>query len=103
MSKIIVVGDADSALGFRLAGVVNARAVEPAQADAEVSQVLADPDAGILVITQECLAALSHKTRKVLSITAKPVVIEIPGKIAADVPGQRIADLVKKAIGIELK
>lgn len=105
MSKIIVLGDADTVLGFHLAGVVDARAVGEGAADADeaVGEALASPDAGILIITQETLAALSHKTKKVLAATAKPVVIEIPGKRAVEVPGQRISDLVKKAIGIELK
>lgn len=104
MSKIIVLGDEDTILGFHLAGVVEARAVSTQeQADDAVQQALSSPDAGILIMTQECSSWLSQKTRKALSATAKPVVIEIPGKRAVEVPGQLISDLVKKAIGIELK
>lgn len=103
MSKIIVLGDQDTVLGFHLAGVVDAKAVRAGAEDEAVGEALANPEAGILVITQETLAALSHKTKKILAATAKPVVIEIPGKRAVEVPGQRISDLVKKAIGIELK
>lgn len=103
MSKIIVLGDADTVLGFRLAGVVDTKVVQDSTADDAVGEALANPEAGILVITQETLAALSHKTKKLLAVTAKPVVIEIPGKRSVEVPGQSISDLVKKAIGIELK
>ncbi len=104
MSKIIVVGDGDTVLGFRLAGVADSSVVEEgAPGDEVVLNALADPSAGILVITRECLAALSQKTRKLLASAAKPVVIEVPGKRAVEVPGQRISDLVKKAIGVELK
>ena len=103
MSKIIVLGDDDTVLGFRLAGVVDARVVQVGAADGAVEEALANPEAGILVITQEAFASLSYKTRKTIAATAKPVVIEVAGKRAVEVAGARISDLVKKAIGIDLK
>lgn len=103
MSKIIVLGDEDTVLGFRLAGIAEARVAQAGAADEAFAEALSGPDAGIVVITQELLASLSHKSKKVLAATAKPVVIEIPGKRAVEVPGQQISELVKKAIGIELK
>lgn len=98
MSKIIVLGDADTVLGFRLAGVVDTKVVQDSTADDAVSEALANPQAGILVITQDTLASLSHKTKKLLAATAKPVVIEVPGKRAVQVPGQSISDLVRRQL-----
>ncbi len=104
MDKIIVVGDADTVLGFRLAGVSQAHAVSDAEgAEAGVGEALARSDAGILIITQEALNSLSAKTRKELSLVAKPAVVEVPGKRAADQGGESLAALIKKAMGVDLK
>jgi len=103
LSKIIVLGDPDTILGFRLAGVLDSMVVEVGAADEPVAQALENPDAGILIVTQEVMASLSYKSKKLLASKAKPVVIEVPGKRSVEVPGQSVSDLVKKAIGIELK
>lgn len=103
MEKIMVIGDADTVTGFRLAGVIESKVADAAQADAAVTDAIARPDVGIVIITQDMLAALSHKTVKQLETLAKPVVIEVPGKRDASGATESISEQVKKAIGIELK
>ena len=50
-------------------------------------------------------SGFSHKTKKAMEALAKPVIVTVPGKSEA-LGGKKsgnIADLVKRAIGIELK
>ncbi len=104
MDKIIVIGDADTVLGFRLAGVTEAAVVEtPEAGEAAVSQALAATDSGILIITQDVMATLPQKTQKHLQSIAKPAVVEVPGKKAAEAGGESIKVLIKKVMGVELK
>jgi V/A-type H+-transporting ATPase subunit F len=101
--KIIVLGDEDTVLGFRLAGVKEASVVTEKDADEKLQTAIANSQAGIIIATQEIMRALSPKTRKQLATLSKPVVIEIPGKRDQSEPGQSINEMVKKAIGVELK
>ncbi len=103
MDKIIVIGDADTVTGFRLAGVLEALPADQSNADELVSAAIARPDVGILIITQDVLSSLSSKTSKQIETLAKPVVIDVPGKRDASKPSESIAQRVKKAIGVELK
>lgn len=103
MEKIIVLGDEDTVLGFRLAGVKEAAVATAQDADALMQEAIANPKAGIVIATQETVRALSAKTRKQLATLSKPVVIEIPGKRDQSEPGQSINEMVKRAIGVELK
>ncbi len=104
MDKIIVVADADTVLGFRLAGVAEAHEAESEEeAERAVTAALSRSDAGILVITQQAMDALSPKTRRELSSIAKPAVIEVPGKRELDRGAESLSALIKKTMGIELK
>ena len=104
MDKIIVIGDSDTVLGFRLAGVTEAAVAEtPEAAQAAVAAALDSADSGILIITQDAMSSLTPKVRKHLQSIAKPAVIEVPGKKAAAASGESIAVLIKKVMGVELK
>ncbi|MBI3588697.1 hypothetical protein HY995_00610 [Candidatus Micrarchaeota archaeon] len=104
MDKIIFVGDSDSALGFRLAGVAEAHSVSTSEeAEQAVQSVLRRNDVGIMVLTQEAMRTLSPKTRRLIRDVAKPVVIEVPGKRDTSSQSESLAAMVKKAIGVELK
>jgi V/A-type H+-transporting ATPase subunit F len=104
MDKIVVIGDADTVLGFRLAGVTEARTVTtPQEAEEAVATAVAATDSGIMIVTQEVMSTLSQKTQKQLQSLAKPAVIEVPGKKAVAAGGESIAVLIKKVMGVELK
>ena len=104
MDKIIVIGDGDTVLGFRLAGVAEAHETSgPEETERLVADALSRPDAGILVITQEVFESLGPRTRKELSSIAKPAVIEVPGKREIDRGSENLGLLIKKVMGIELK
>ncbi len=104
MDKIMVIGDSDTVLGFRLAGVVDAKVVAAGEnAEETIAAAIAATDIGILIVTQETMRSLSPKTQKHLQSIAKPAVIEVAGKKAVAAGGESIAVLIKKVMGVELK
>ena len=101
--KIIVVGDADTVAGFRLAGVSESYLASAANAEECVLAALASSNAGILIVSDEVVENLSHKGKKALSASTKPVVVTVPSRKVSVAAGSSIAELVKRAIGVELK
>jgi len=95
--EVAVVGGEEFVLGFRLAGVRKTHAVAAERVEEKITQVIADPDVGILVLSTDDLARLSHGMRRRLESLARPVVITI-GKFQQE----DLRTKIKRAIGVDL-
>jgi len=95
--EVAVVGGEEFVLGFRLAGVRKTHGVAPEQVEERITQVLADPDVGILVLDTDDLTRLSHGMRRRLESVPRPVVITI-GKFQQE----DLRTKIKRAIGVDL-
>jgi V/A-type H+-transporting ATPase subunit F len=102
--KIAIIGDTDTVVGFRLAGILNSNvpsdASETRQALLAFSQ---NPNISIIIIT-EPLAEENRETIEELSERPYPVIVEIPDKTGR-LEGKEspVRRLVKRAIGVELE
>ncbi|MFX1510036.1 MAG: V-type ATP synthase subunit F [Promethearchaeota archaeon] len=102
--KIAIIGDTDTVVGFRLAGILNSNipsnASETRQAMLNFSQ---DQNISIIIIT-EPLAEYIRETIEELSERPYPVIVEIPDKTGR-LEGKEspVRRLVKRAIGVELE
>lgn len=102
--KIAIIGDTDTVVGFRLAGILNSdipsNASETRQAMLNFSQ---DQNISIIIIT-EPLAEDVRETIEELSERPYPVIVEIPDKTGR-LEGKEspVRRLVKRAIGVELE
>lgn len=95
--ELAVVGRDDFVLGFRLAGVRKTYSVDPEGFEAKVTEVVDDPEVGILVVSTDDLQRLSHGTRRRLETVSRPVVIAVGSQQEEDLRAK-----VKRAIGIDL-
>jgi len=98
--KIGVVGDPQMAVGFRLAGLTDVYEVEnPEEALKTIEELDRREDIGLIIISEKLGDTLRDKLSKVSTY-----IVEVPDK---DGPIIRehdpIRDLVRKAVGIELK
>lgn len=103
--KITILGDEDTVLGFRMAGVTNSISTTVEKCEADFLTLLSTSDVGIIVIQEDFEQNFSRKTKKVIETLSKPVIVTVPSKNSA-LGGKKsgsIAELVKRAIGIELK
>jgi vacuolar-type H+-ATPase subunit F/Vma7 len=103
MSKIIILGDHDMALGFSLIGLRDCVTTDAQNAEAELDKALARPDAGMIILLEDFVPPLSHKMRRRIEASSKPVVVTVPGKSGATRASGNLQALIKRAIGIELK
>ena len=98
--KIAVVGDLDMATGFRLAGLTDVYEVNSNDEALKALEELKDrEDIGLIIISEK----LGESIRDRLSKFNK-FVVEVPDKNGPIVrEHDPIKDLVRKAVGIELK
>ena len=103
--KIAVIGDHDTIAGFALAGVNELIPVTRETCEEQFLKTATRGEIGIIILQEDLASGFTHKTKKIIETLSHPVVITVPGK--ADVVGGKksgnIAELVKRAIGIELK
>ena len=102
--KIVVVGDTDTAVGLKLAGVSDAYVVNDKQeAESIIKKLSQTEDVGLIVITEKIANQIRPVIRKILEQDL-PILVEIPDKYGP-VSGETdiIRDLIRKAVGIDLK
>lgn len=98
MKEIAVIGDAEFALGFRLAGI--RKVVEdPQDAEQEVKNALANDKVGILIISQHIKNCLSDDTKELVEDAIQPVTVVV----STEDSGDDLKRMIKKSIGIELE
>ncbi len=102
--KIAIIGDIDTVVGFRLAGILKSDIpTDPASTRRALLDFSRDSDVSIIIIT-EPLAEDIRENIEEISQRPYPVIVEIPeksGRLAKkESPLRR---LVKRAIGVELE
>jgi len=98
--KIGVVGDLHMAVGFRLAGLTDVYQVEdPEEALKIIEELDRREDIGLIIISEKLGDTLRDKLSKV-----ETYIVEVPDK-EGPIARERdpIRELVRKAVGIELK
>ncbi|MHA1742439.1 MAG: V-type ATP synthase subunit F [Candidatus Thorarchaeota archaeon] len=101
--KIAVIGDRDTVIGFRMAGVSEtAVPTGPDETEDALKHYFRDPDIGLIVIT-EPLAKTVEKTILELSQVPVPVIMLIPDRNGSTGAYESVLrELVRRAVGLEI-
>ena len=100
--SIVVVGDAPTCTGFRLAGVSSVHIADEGNAGEIIDGLISSSDSGIIIVNERLLERLDSKMRKKIERLAKPVIIAVPDKDGATEQADSLKNMVKKALGFEL-
>lgn len=105
LDKILVMGEEDFLVGFKLAGVKDVVLCNSLNAEEELWKALDRKDVGIIIYSDDLKpSSFSPKLKRALDNTSKPVVVSVIGRKGGVVSeSASIAAMVKRAIGIELK
>lgn len=101
-----VIADADSVVGFRLAGVDAVAAGCPEEAERLLRDCIAEGCASLILLNQSFLDRFSEATRRRIEKLGLPLIIPLPispawGKAE---PGQDyVLSLIRRAIGFQMK
>ncbi len=103
--RISVVGDEDTTVGFRLAGVKDAHFARDSKEAGELLKKLAKEEGmGMIIVTERYADELREEIRALREGKIMPVFVEIPdkkGPMAKRV--DPIKELVRRAVGVEIK
>ncbi len=103
--KISVIGDEDTTMGFRLAGIRDAHFVRDSREAGELLRKLAKEEGmGMIILTERYADALRAEIKALSEGKIVPIFVEIPdkkGPIAKKV--DPIKELVRRAVGVEIK
>ncbi|KUH32317.1 ATP synthase subunit F [Thermococcus celericrescens] len=100
--KIAVLGDRDTALGFRLAGAHEVYSFEDTPLEIErlrnkLRELIERGDVGIILITER----FAQKV-EIPEVTL-PIILQVPDKSGSRFGEEAIKEIVRRAIGVELK
>lgn len=100
--RYYVIGDEDTVLGFRYAGVegeVVSTSEEARQALARAGRL---PDIGILIITDVVADTVRQEVNAVRFDRALPLVVEVPGPAGPSPLRRDLLSLIREAVGIRV-
>ncbi|ADT84672.1 V-type ATP synthase subunit F [Thermococcus barophilus] len=100
--KIVLMGDRDTALGFKLAGVhevysFEETSLENERAKNKLKELIEREDVGIILITERLAQRIG------IPDVAFPIILQIPDKFGSIFGEEQLREIVRKAIGVELK
>ncbi len=100
--KIAVLGDKDTALGFRLAGAHEVYSFDDTPLDMErlrnkLKELVERDDIGIILITERFVQKVE------LPEVTLPIILQVPDKSGSRLGEEAIKEIVRRAIGVELK
>ncbi|AEK73197.1 V-type ATP synthase subunit F [Thermococcus sp. 4557] len=100
--KIAVLGDKDTALGFRLAGAHEVYSFEDTPLEVErlrnkLRELIERGDVGIILITER------FAQRVEIPEVTLPIILQVPDKSGSRFGEEAIKEIVRRAIGVELK
>jgi len=100
--KVVVLGDRDTALGFKLAGAHEVYTFEDTAVEMErlrnkLRELVERDDVGVVLVTER------FAQRVELPDVAFPIILQVPDKSGSRIGEEQIKEIVRRAIGVELK
>jgi V/A-type H+-transporting ATPase subunit F len=105
MSRLIVIADQDTALGFQLAGAEVIRTLDYESGRSNLLKFLSDPTVGLIAVSSVLVEKLDDATRRRVEMSYKPVVVALPaGGPVMGFASRReyLATLIRRAVGFHL-
>jgi vacuolar-type H+-ATPase subunit F/Vma7 len=97
-----LIGDADTAAAFALAGVRGVTPENAGEARDSFRAALGLPDAMLLIVTEGFALQLEEEIGKHRLSGAQPMVIEIPENLSGEFGGRSLMESIRRAVGISI-
>ena len=100
--NIFVIGDRDTVLGFRLAGVRGSVVDGCDDASLALEHALRDASNGLVLISESIADLIRERVDTHRFGAGIPLVLEIPGAAGPSADRVPISDVVRKAVGVSV-
>ena len=100
--KFCCIADEDTVRGFRLAGIAGHVVTNAEQAAGAVAGMAAQPDCGIIILTQEVAAGIRPQVDALRLERVRPLIVEIPGPKGPLAGRKNLRQFVQEAVGLHV-
>ncbi len=100
--RFYCIGDEETVRGFRLAGVAGWPVKTASEAAEALARVAAQPDVGIVLLTQKLAAGIRAQVDAFRLERDRPLLLEIPGPDGPLPERKSLRQLVHSAVGIRI-
>ena len=100
--KFYVIGDEDTVLGFRLAGIEGESVGTAEETRVALETAFGQDDVAVIIIPERVAAQVRDQVNQYLYKTTFPLIIEIPDRLGPMEGRGSIRDLIRSAIGIHM-
>jgi len=98
----LLIGDADSAAAFALAGVRGTTPESAAEAKEAFRSAVAEPEIMMLIVTEGFALQLEEEIGRHRQKGARPMVIEIPENLSGEFSSRSLMEAIRNAVGISV-
>lgn len=105
MYKLVVLTDADTADGFRLAGVDVSVVESPEEARKALSSLIDDDATGIIAVNERLMSGIDERLRKKIDSIYRPIVVSLPIREKLEIGEDHrayLSRLIRRAIGFDI-
>lgn len=95
--KIVALGDQETLTALRLAGIQDTYETKE-----EFNEVCNDTTVGLILITEKLARELASQINEIRMQKLFPIIVEIPDKEGPEHKKDRIGQIIKRAVGVEL-
>jgi vacuolar-type H+-ATPase subunit F/Vma7 len=100
--KYLVIGDEDTVLGFRYAGIEGTVVGTAEEAKEAFASAVKSPTVGIIIINDAIAESIRPDINKVRFEAKEPLIVEIPGPGGPAVERMSLIKMIHQAVGIRL-
>ena len=100
--KFHVIGDEDTVLAFRLAGVEGEVVETPEQTLDALKSAFEIEGLGIIILSERLAVTIRHEVDRYIYKTTFPLIIEIPDRLGPVEGRGSVRDLIRAAVGVRL-
>ena len=101
--KFFVIGDEDTILGFKYAGVEGVVVRTASEAADAFARAVKTPGTGVIIINDAVAESIRDDVNRVRFEATQPIVVEIPGPSGPAVETTSLAKMIQEAVGIRVE
>lgn len=106
MGHIVALVDAETALGFRLAGIDGREAATAEELARKAREAAEDPETRLVLVDEQLFRLLPDALQRTLDASRSPVFVAVPAarlRRQQATPAEHVARLMRRVIGYQIR
>lgn len=100
--KFFVIGDEDTVMGFRLAGVEGEIVRTPEEAQNSLDRAFRTEGVGVILMTERTAQSVREELDRIAGKAELPLIVEIPDGRGPMEGRRTVKEMIRQAVGVSL-